>query len=267
MCGSWSPGMARTGRMQWDGVSAWIERCISGHFHAVPHIVLDNVATDVGALRVQVPLLFCCAPAPSPFTIEVPMNIHEYQAKDAAQWLRRGGPAGRAAYHRAGGRRRPPQALGGSVVGGQGPDPRRRARQGRRRQGRQDRSTPCATPKPERMIGMTWSRTRRGRRPGGPAGLCRGRLRHRTRALSRPAGRPRHQPGDVHRLDRRRHGDRGGGSRTHRKRSSKWRSIRRPAISPMLAARLRSALKLSGEQAKQCGKLVEGFTTRSSPRT
>ena len=47
-------------------------------------------------------------------------------------------------------------------------------------------------------------------RPPGPPRLCRGRLRHRPRALSLAAGRPRDRAGRHRRLDRRRHGDRGG---------------------------------------------------------
>ena len=47
-------------------------------------------------------------------------------------------------------------------------------------------------------------------RPRRQAPLCRGRHGHRARTLSLGAGRSRHQPHLLHRLDRRRHGHREG---------------------------------------------------------
>ena len=69
-----------------------------------------------------------------------PMKIHEYQAKELLAKLRRrrcrqGGVAFTPERGRAGGARR----CGGQHLGRQGADPRRRPRQGRRRQGREDR--------------------------------------------------------------------------------------------------------------------------------
>ena len=75
--------------------------------------------------------------------------------------------------------------------------------------------------------------------PRGAAALYRGRLRHRARALSVGAGRPRHLARRLHRLDRRRHGHRGGGAQRRRRRSKPSRSIRPPAIRPMSASRSR----------------------------
>ena len=53
----------------------------------------------------------------------------------------------------------------------------------------------------------------RAGRPRRQAPLHRGRLRHRPRALSLRAGRPRHLAHLLHRLHRRRHGHREGGAR------------------------------------------------------
>ena len=112
-----------------------------------------------------------------------PMNIHEYQAKELLAKLRRAGAARRGRlYGRGGGRGR----ASGSA-----------ARSGWSRR----RSMPAAA---ARRAGSSWSRSEaevaaaaeharqaprhppdRPARPRGQAGLCRGRLRHRPRTLSR----------------------------------------------------------------------------------
>ncbi len=64
------------------------------------------------------------------------MNIHEYQGQGGAAGVRRGGAARACGVHGRGGRQGGERSrLAGR--GGQGADPRRRARQGRRRQGGQ----------------------------------------------------------------------------------------------------------------------------------
>ena len=149
------------------------------------------------------------------------MNVHEYQAKQLLRAVRRAGGAGRAGLHRRrGGRGRAGAAR--PRVGGEGADPRRRPRQGqvqgagRRRQGRR-------APRQVDRRGEDLRRADAGqdagddpdraRRPRRQAPVHRGRLRHRPRALSVGAGRPRHLAHRLHRLHRRRHGHREGGAR------------------------------------------------------
>jgi hypothetical protein len=80
------------------------------------------------------------------------MKIHEYQGKEILRQfgvpVPRGIPAFtvQEAVEAA-------QKLGGPGLGGQGPDPRRWPRQGRRREGRQARSTTCET-SPGDILGM-----------------------------------------------------------------------------------------------------------------
>ena len=85
----------------------------------------------------------------------------------------------------------------------------RGCRQGRRRDAR-----PCAGDQADRPQG-----------PRGQAHLCRGRLRHQARALSRHADRPQDLAHHHDGLDRRRHGDRGGRGASTRRRSSASPSI------------------------------------------
>ena len=113
------------------------------------------------------------------------MNIHEYQAKAVLREFGVPVPRGRAAFTveeavKAAQRARRPG------LGGESADPRRRPRQGRRRQGGESRRRRSVTrPRPTRMLG-----THAGHAPDRPAGqagqppLYRGRLGHRARALS-----------------------------------------------------------------------------------
>ena len=96
------------------------------------------------------------------------------------------------------------------------------------------------------------------------APLYRGRLRHQTRALSPHAGRPRASPRHRHRLDRRRHGHRGGGRRTTPRRSSSVRSTRPPASRPSRAARSPSRSGSRASRSARSSKLL-GNSTRPSP--
>ena len=147
------------------------------------------------------------------------MNIHEYQAKAVLREF--GVPVSRGiaaftvdeAVKAANEARRP-------GLGGEGADPCRRPRQGRRRQGA-CKSVDEVRKEAERLLGTTLVTHQTG--PQGkevqPA-LYRGRLDDRARVLSLRAGRPRDLAGRLRRLDRRRHGHRGGGARRRRRRSS-----------------------------------------------
>ncbi len=97
-------------------------------------------------------------------------------------------------------------------LGGEGADPRRRPRQGRRRQGGQiDRRREEGSDAHPRL-----DPGHAPDRPEGQAGqppLHRGRLRDRQGVLPVDAGRPRHLARRVRGLDRRRHGHREGRAR------------------------------------------------------
>ncbi len=149
----------------------------------------------------------CCA---APGTTREHRGPHEHPripSQDRAARIRRAGAARRARLHGRGsgqgrrGARRP-------GLGGEGPDPRRRPRQGGRRQGRQidRRREEGSDPHPRLDAGHASDRP--ARQEGQPP-LHRGRLGHRSRVLSLGAGRPRNLARRFRRLDRRRHGHRG----------------------------------------------------------
>ena len=143
------------------------------------------------------------------------MNIHEYQAKAVLARIRRAGAARRAGLHgrrgAQGGRR-----LGRPGLGGEGADPCRRPRQGRRRQGRQIHRRREEGSHPHPRLDAGHASDRPARQEGQPA-LYRGRLGDRPRVLSVGADRPRNLARRLRGLDRRRHGHRGGGARHARK--------------------------------------------------
>ena len=103
--------------------------------------------------------------------------------------VRRAGAARACRLHGRGGRegRARPRAAG---AGGEGADPRRRPRQGRRRQGGEvGRRREEGSRAPARLDARD-PPDRPARQAGQPA-LCRGRLGHRARVLSLRSGRPR----------------------------------------------------------------------------
>ncbi len=159
--------------------------------------------------------------------LRIAMNIHEYQAKAVLREFGVPVPRGHAGLQRrrSGEGRARARRPG---LGGEGADPCRRPRQGRRRQGGQvDRRREAGGRAPARLDA--------GHAPDRPAGqagqppLYRGRLGDRPRVLSLGAGRPRDLARRLRGLDRRRHGHRGGRAHDTRRRSSPSRSIRRPA--------------------------------------
>ncbi len=149
------------------------------------------------------------------------MNIHEYQAKDLLAAYGVPTPTGYAGLHGRRGRRGGQEAAGASL-GGEGADPRRRPRQGQvqgeggRRKGGVRLAKSIDEVKTLRRADAGQHARHHPDRPGRPRRqppLYRGRRRHRARALSLRARRPRHLARRLHRLDRRRHGHRGGGAR------------------------------------------------------
>ena len=118
----------------------------------------------------------------------------------------------------------------------------------------------------EAMLGHTLvtKQTGAARPPGAPR-LCRGRLRHRPRALSLAAGRPRHRPRHHGRLHRRRHGDRGSRGARIRRRSCASRSIRPPAFPASMRGELAFGLGLTGKQVAAFGKFAAGAVHAPSP--
>ena len=185
------------------------------------------------------------------------MNIHEYQAKELLAKFGVAVPRGAVAYTAAeavAAARR----LGGPVwvvkaqihAGGRG-------KAGGVKLVRSEDEVAAAAR--EHMLGMNLVTHQTG--PAGPRGqarLCRGRLRHRPRTVSRPADRPR-RPARVtlDRLDRGRRRDRGGGRNTRRRRSSRWRSTRRAGSSRSMPARSPMAW---ASKARQVGVAVKFIT-------
>ena len=108
----------------------------------------------------------------------------------------------------------------------------------------------------EAMLGHTLvTQADRPGRPPGASRLCRGRLRHRARTVSLAAGRSRHRTRHADRLDRRRHGDRGGrraqpGEDPARRDRSGHRHLRLPR------APLAHALGLTGKQIAAFGRFL-----------
>ena len=139
------------------------------------------------------------------------MKIHEYQGKEILAQVRRAGTARLPGFHRAGGHRSGAEA-GRLGLGGEGADPRRRARQGRRRQAGAlaGRSQAARRADPGHAAEDPPDRTRRAE-SAPPA--HRRRRRHPARVLRGRA----HRPGDTERgpdgQQRRRHGHRGRGAR------------------------------------------------------
>ena len=182
------------------------------------------------------------------------MNVHEYQAKELLRGygvpLAQGAPAFTVeeAVAAAAEAARP-------GVGGEGADPRRRARQGqvqgarRRRQGRRAARQVDRRGGGQRPADAGQDAGDGPDRPRGPrrqAPLHRGGLRHRPRALSLGAGRPRHLAHLLHRLHRRRHGHREGGARDARQDRD---AVDRPGVGLLRLPRPQDRL---GAEAGRC---------------
>ncbi len=114
----------------------------------------------------------------------------------------------------------------------------------------------------------------------GPAGrgrasrLCRGRLRHRARAVSVAADRPRDLARRHHGLHRRRHGDRGGrrappGENPARRRRSGVRHFALPRAAgwPSASASTASRSPPSPSSSPRCTRRSSRSTARSSRST
>ena len=152
---------------------------------------------------------------PSPSTRRAPrQSLHEdpripRQGNPAP--VRRAGAARLPGVHRAGGGRGGAEARRPGL-GGQGADPRRRPRQGRRRQARAlaRRRGEARRPDPRHAAQDAPDRPRR---PEGAPPADRGRRRHQEGVLRRRRDRPRDAEGRDDRLERRRHGHRGSGAR------------------------------------------------------
>ena len=136
------------------------------------------------------------------------MNIHEYQAKAVLREFGVPVPRGHAAFS-VEEAVKAANDLGTPVARRQGADPCRRARQGRRRQGREvDRGRAQGGRAPARL--RPGHASDRPARQAGQPPLYRGRLGDRPRVLSLGAGRPRDLAHRLRGVDRGRHGHRGG---------------------------------------------------------
>ena len=193
------------------------------------------------------------------------MNIHEYQAKALLREFGVPVPRGIPAFsvdeavkaaHRA-------RDAGG---GGQGADPRRRARQGGRRQGREIGRRRAQGGRAAPRLDAGHAPDRAARQAGQPA-LHRGRLRDRSRVLLVGAGRSRELARRLRGLDRRRHGHRAGRARRRPRRSSRSRSIRRPASCRITAAAWRRRCISPAISPSRPKAWWRSSTRRSSPRT
>ena len=135
------------------------------------------------------------------------VKIHEYQGKEIFRKFGMPTPRGIPAFQRRRGGR------GGAVarrhgLGRQGADPRRRPRQGRRRQGRA--SLDEVRELAGKILGMQLVTHQTGpARPEGAPAADRGRRRHQEGALRRHGRRPRHAARRADGELRRRHGHRG----------------------------------------------------------
>ncbi len=184
------------------------------------------------------------------------MNIHEYQAKARVARLRRAGAARHCGLHASRRRSRPRNELGGPVwvvkaqihAGGRGKGGGVKVVKSRRRRAREA----------ERLLGTTLVTHQTG--PHGKEvqpPLHRGRLGDRARVSTSPrwSTAPTSRVAFVASTE--------GGmdieevARTRRrKRSSRSRSIRRPASWPITAVRSRARSDLAGEIAKQAETLL-----------
>ena len=179
------------------------------------------------------------------------MNIHEYQAKavlanSACRWRTACRPSRRRKPSR-------PQRAWRPGLGGEGTDPRRRPRQGRRRQGGQiDRRCRERSEAPARLdAGHAPDRPKGKRQPH----LHRGRLGDREGVLSLDAGRPRVLARRHRGVDRRRHGHREGGARHAGKDHHHHGRSGRQYLPASRAAPVQ-ALGLDGDLAKQMSPLI-----------
>ena len=186
------------------------------------------------------------------------MNIHEYQAKAVLREFGVPVPRGIPAFsvEEAEKAAKRPWRSG---LGGEGADPRRRPRQGGRREsGQVGRRREAGSGAAARLD--PGDASDRAARQGGAPALHRGRLGDRPRVLSVDAGRPRDLARRLRGLDRRRHGHRRGRAQARRRRSSPSRSIRRPASCRTTRAKSRMRSELEPDSAKQ----VETVARRSS---
>ena len=136
------------------------------------------------------------------------MKLHEFQAKQVLGRFGVAVPTG-CRVHFTRGRGRGPRATGDARHGRQGPDPRRGARQGRRRPGRAQRRRGPRGRRvdPRSRVGHPPDRTRG---PARAAPVGRAGLRHRGRVLPRDRRRPQYAVAGHDGLLRGRHGDRRG---------------------------------------------------------
>ena len=194
------------------------------------------------------------------------MNIHEYQAKAVLREFGVPVPRGHAAFSveeavkAAQAARRPRLVVKAQIhAGGRGKARRRR---------RGVRSVEDVTQaRPSGCSASAGHAPDRPARQGGQPPLHRGRLRHRPRVLSLRARRPRDLARRLRRLDRGRHGHRGG--RAHDAREDRHlprRSRDRHHAAPRPRASPRP--RAHGDLAKQARDAVSASSTRpSSPRT
>ena len=192
------------------------------------------------------------------------MNIHEYQAKEVLRGFGAPVPKGKPAFtvEEA---VAAAEELPGPGLGGQGPDPCRRPRQGRRRQGGQIHRG-CGEGSPAHAGHDAGHASDRSAWPACQAHLYRGRFGDRARALSLCAGGPRHQPHRFHRLHRRRHGHRGSGAQDAGEyQDLPDRTGRR--LFALCRQRDRRGAGPERRQAKQIGQVVKSLYDAFSPRT
>ncbi len=160
----------------------------------------------------------------------------------------------------------------------QGADPRRRPRQGQV-QGTRPPTPRAASASPDRstksdahaheMLGNTLVTIQTGEHGKQVNRLyVDRRRRHRQGILPRDAGRPRHRPHRLRRLDRRRHGHRERRARHAREDHHARRSIRRPASCRITAAPSPAALEAHG-RPRQAGRAERrrAALRRASSRT
>ena len=199
------------------------------------------------------------------------MNIHEYQAKEVLADF--GVPVAKrlsGLHGRRGGRRRP-RSCGGPVwvvkaqihAGGRGKGKFKEAAgvKGGVRLAKSVDEVEADAKRDARQA--RWSRTRPARRASrSTASISRKARTSRREFYLSIAGRPRDVARRLRRLDRRRHGHRGGRARHAGEDRHRSRSIRPPASCRITAARVARRSASTGDQAKQCVKLIGQLYTR-----
>ena len=192
------------------------------------------------------------APPSIPFLERHPHEDSRVPRQGNLAQVRRARAARHPGLHGAGGGRSRAEARRPGV-GGQGPDPRRRPRQGRRRQGRQvDRRRQEAGRRDPGHAAQ--DAPDRPRRPEGAPPVHRGRRRHPEGILRLGRDRPRDAEGGLHRLQRRRHGHRGSGARHARE---DHHGVRRPAGRPDRGAGARNSPTASACRPTRTAQAVD----------